>query len=504
MRRMGLGWMLVVVVVAAPALASETSKRLVARGLIDLDADREAEALVSFDKAVADDPQDAVAVYYRGITRGHLEGPAAAIADLEQALRLRPEFPRASFELGVALVRSERPAEALPHLQAVANDAELYARAALFAGIAHLKLGELDAARAELRRAAQEPELARAAHYYEAAVEAQSGRPMRARALLEEVVAGGDGPMVEEARELLNEIEPDPRPYSLSASTGFQYDSNVVLAPSDGDLQDDLGISDEADGRATFGLGGRWVPFRSDFGRLQVGYDFSQSLHFKLSEYDIQAHGVGGDLAGAVGPIDGGFYAWYDFHLLDNEKFLARATFLPWLGWQLDDHWRSEVSVRLRRDDFYGDDYGVRDAQQTLSGFRQFYFLTPERFGWVGYRYDWVDSISNDVESKRYQFDAHEFETGLSFDVVPWLRVDAEYSYRAEHYDKASEQPYLGSLQAQPRREDDAHRGQLALRFEALSWLDVVTGVSVTDSASTQNDFQYDRVVAALGLEARY
>lgn len=491
-------------VAVAPLHASELSKRLVARGLIELDAEREQAALGLFEQAVADDPNDPIALYYRGITRGQTGTAGDAIADLEEALRLRPEFPRASFELGVALVRAERPAEAVPHLEAAAVDPEIAARAALFEGIARLRLGELDAARVRLRRAATDPAVARSAHYYEAAVEAQSGNTMRARTLLEGVVAEGDGPLGEEASALLAELPPEPRPYSLTASSGFQYDSNVILAPTDSEVQDDLGISDEADGRAMFGLGGRWIPYRTDFGRLQVGYDFSQSLHFDLSEYDIQAHGVGGDVAGMVGPFDWGFYAWYDFHFLDNEKFLSRGTFLPWLGLQTHDQWRTEVSVRLRRDDFYGDDYGVRDAAQSLFGLREFFFLTPDRFAWIGYRYDLVNSISDDVESRRFEFYAHEVEAGVSISILPRLSVDAEYSYRNETYDRASEVPYLGSLEQQPRREDDAHRGQVALRLRVLEWLEVISGVGVTDSASTQDDFQYDRVVAGLSLEARY
>ena len=489
-------------VAAGTAAASEQSKILYSRGLVELNEGREQEAMERFDAAVAADARDPLALYYRGVTRGRLGDLEGAIADLEASLRERPDLPRASLELGAALLRAGRPAEAAENLAAARRDPELAGRATLFEGIARLRLGETEAAAELLREASLEADQNVAASYYLGVIEYQSGRHLRARGLLEEVVAADpDSPTAAEAKALLDEIGPDEPPYRLLASAGFQYDSNVLLAPTGDAIQDDLLISDEADGRGVFGASARWIPVLTDYGRFQLGYDFYQSLHFDLTEFDIQSHGVGGDLAGVAGDFDWGAYGWYDFHFLDGEKFLSRLTFLPWLGWRPHPDWRTELSVRLRNDDFYGEDYGVRDSSQALYGIRQFYHVDADRFGWVGYRYDDVDSASDEVSSRRFEYSAHEVEAGLYWQVVPRAVIEAEYSYRAERYDDASEVPFDGQPGLLPRREDDAHRGQLALRLELTEHVALIQGVAITDSASTQDPFAYDRIVGSILLE---
>lgn len=496
----GAAWL----VAALPVGASEQSKLLYSRGLIEVAGERDQEALRLFDAAVAADASDAMALYYRGVTRGRLGDLEGAIADLEAALDRRPAFPRASFELGVALLRVERDAEAAERLLVVRDDYEVGGRATLFAGVALLRLGEFDAADQVLREADREDDQHVAVTYYRGVVAFQRGHRHRARALLTEVVAiEPDGATGAEARALLEQIGDDPPPYHIRASAGFQYDSNVLLAPSGDAIQDDLLISEEADTRAVIGASGRWLPVRGDFGRLQIGYDFHQGLHFDLREFDIQSHGVGGDISGVFRAFDWGVYGWYDFHLLDGSRFLSRLTFLPWLGWRANEHWRTEVSTRLRNDDFYGDDYGVRDSSQALFGLRQFAYLTEERFGWIGYRYDVIDSASDAISSRRFEFDAHEIELGMYWRILPRAVLEADYAFRAERYDRASEVRFDGGPGLLPRREDDVHRAQVGVRFEITDHFSVLGGVSGTDSWSNQDAFRYDRFVASLVLEAQ-
>jgi len=493
-----------VLLLANLAVASEQSKILYSRGLVELNELREREALELFEAAVAADASDPLALYYRGVTRGRLGDTNGAITDLEAALQHRPDLSRAALELGAALLRAERFAEAASRLHSVTSDPEVGNRATLLEGIARLRLGELDAAERLLRAAGDTDDQRVPTLYYRAVVEYQRGYHHRARSLLREVIAAdSESATAVEAKALLEQIGGEERPYHLNALTGFQYDSNVLLAPTGDAVQDDLGISGEADGRAVFGAGARWAPVRTDFGRVQVGYDFFQSLHFDLSEFDIQSHGIGGDIAGARGAFDWGVYGWSDFHFLDGEKFLSRLTFLPWLGWRANESWRTEISARLRNDDFYGDDYGVRDASQGLYGLRQFYHVSPTRFAWIGYRYDVVDSTSNEVDSRRFEFYGHEFETGIYWELLPQVAFEADYSYRSERYDSASKVNFIGAGGLLPRREDDAHRGQISVRLDLTEHFSLVQGVSVTDSRSTQGGFEYDRIVGSVALEAK-
>ena len=90
---------------AASAQGSVKSKMLYSRGVIELNGGRTQAALDLFNQAVAEDPSDGYALYYRGVTRGQLGDHDGAISDLTAALNAQPTLKRAALELGIALVQ---------------------------------------------------------------------------------------------------------------------------------------------------------------------------------------------------------------------------------------------------------------------------------------------------------------------------------------------------------------------------------------------------------------
>src|SRR5437879_916463 len=104
---------------ALPILASEQSDLLQAEGLEALHRGAVEEALAAFDQAVAADPEDVFALYYRAMARGRLQDYYGAIGDLETVLERRPDLDEAAFELGVLLVQNRHYSAAIaPLIQA--------------------------------------------------------------------------------------------------------------------------------------------------------------------------------------------------------------------------------------------------------------------------------------------------------------------------------------------------------------------------------------------------
>src|ERR1043166_6863844 len=96
MKRLALISILLVRLLAGGvAAASEQSELLSARALLEFHKGRYAVALPLFDQAVAADPKDVYALYYRGMTHGRLGNAAAAAADLRTALALKPDLDQA-------------------------------------------------------------------------------------------------------------------------------------------------------------------------------------------------------------------------------------------------------------------------------------------------------------------------------------------------------------------------------------------------------------------------
>src|SRR5512139_1120977 len=84
-----------------PTLANARSQALYAKGLIPFHAGRWDDAYRLFDEAVGADAEDALAVYYRGLTAARRGMTDPAVKDIQLALRLWPDLPGAALDLGV-------------------------------------------------------------------------------------------------------------------------------------------------------------------------------------------------------------------------------------------------------------------------------------------------------------------------------------------------------------------------------------------------------------------
>lgn len=545
-----------VLVLAALALpvgsaqASVRSKMLYSRGVLQLNAGNTQTALDLFEKAVEADPQDGYALYYRGVTRGQLGDNDGAIADLSEALRVQPTLTRAALELGIALVQKEEYNDAIPFLERARESEELEARASFFLGICRLRRGEYAESRALFDRAAAgDPKLAASTHYYEGIIAYREGEREQAIGHFQAVVDGAPGSQIAgEAQQLVDALQTNARPWSLWASTGFQYDSNVLLGPgSTDDSSDPEFVSGEGDGRAVFNLGGSYRFVDREWVALSAGYDFFQSLHFDLGEteqlvfnenpdpndpndffttkkksccssFNIQNHGAVADLTFVTDYFDAGLLGRFDFALRETDKFLSSGTVLPWTAVRHTDWAETQLSFRWLINDFYGgdaegEDFDVRDAYNYAGAIREVFDLGAARYVWLGYRYDNEDPVGNDDGSQSFAYDGHQFETGFSWTLPSAYGMEAGYTYRHETYDDASRIPVfvdpndpgegLNEDGLRPLRRDNVHGFYVLLHIPLPSYFELTTGFFSTFNNSNQQEFEYNRLVGTIGITAR-
>jgi tetratricopeptide (TPR) repeat protein len=201
-----------------------------------------------------------------------------------------PELrPEASFELGRALAAAGRDAEALGAFERALAREPGSGSVELHRALVLRRLGRHDEAEAALERAAQlEPALAPEVLLLRGVARARQGDPLEGRRLLGEAVAlDGDGEAARRARALLGAAPPPGRRYSLMAQSGIEYDSNVTL---------DSGLpivgtgSNRQDLVSTFAAGGLVRALQSERASLTLGYRFDGTLHFDLSDYDLENH----------------------------------------------------------------------------------------------------------------------------------------------------------------------------------------------------------------------
>lgn len=479
--------------------ASEQSEAIYSRGLINFHAGRYQDALAELEQAVAADADDVYARYYRGVTRARLNDYRGAADDLRAVAEANPQLEQATLELGVALVEGEEYRAALPWLERAQQVESLQPEASFFLGIAQLRLGQLDAARGNFERSANDPRLSLATSYYQGVVAYQSKDRSSAEAHFKQVVAAQpDSEMAREANRFLEAIAngstiASSALYSVYAEVGFQYDSNVQLAPSDDSIKSDQGISDQADGRATILAGGTLTPWRSEHAQLSLGYEFFQSLHFDLDDFNLQDHRPVVQFSYDWAPVRMGVQGRYDFYLQQTHSFLQQAQVVPWFAIDEGEWTHSELIPRFRYRDFLDD-----PEDPVLDGFnysvlaRQYLHLgQADRYLYVGYRFDHEDPSDHDGEP--FGYDGHEINTGIGFTLPAEIGLQAEYAFRHESYGDGSK-----------GRDDDEHLVGFAISKALFEHFSVTLAYFGDFNRSNKGPFRYDRNVGSIAFGVRF
>jgi Tfp pilus assembly protein PilF len=496
------------------ALATERSQLLTSRGLVELNAAHYSEALPLLDQAVADDEADVYARYYRAVARSRLQDNEGAIADLRVVLATKPELHVAALDLGVALIEMQQYREALPWLEQAQVEHELNPRASLFLGLAQLRLRQMQEARQNFQRAAESPKEHLAATYYLGVVDYQTGNWSAARESFSYVVtADRDSAVGREAAAFLSALgQRERRRYGLYGGIGFQYDSNVILAPGNsGAAEDVLGVSHQGDGLTIFTAGGTLVPWQTDDVTLSVGYDFFQSVHFNLHEFDLQDDGPSLQVAGEIAGVRLGLLGRYDYYLLGSQSFLQQATAVPWLSVPLGNFGRTDLSFDVMRRDYKQRAYSILDAFHYALAVQQYmYFGDSNRYLSIGYQFDRDDPVISqrlvqegeftEAAAQSFGYHGDEVDLGVGLPLPAEVTTVLTYSFRHEVYAEESGM----FTPSGNRRRDNEHVIILAARRELWEHVALTAAFLADFNDSNDPPFEYDRQIVSLGIEGRY
>jgi Tfp pilus assembly protein PilF len=480
--------------VSTGAGASEQSERLYSRGLVDFHAGRYTQALALFQQAVDADPEDVYARYYRGVTSARLNDFAAAAADLRRVVAQQPNLAPAKLELGMALVQEHAYQEAVPWLEQAQQVAKLDAAASLFLGIAQLRMEQPDAARQQFQRAARDPQLRTAAQYYEGVVDYRQGRQAQAVEEFTQVArASPDSEIGRESLAHLGILQPaGQRAYQVHGGVGFEYDSNVKLLPSDQALNLP-NAGQQEDERMVLTAGGTYIPWQNDRAQIALGYDFLQSLHFHLTDFNLQDQHLSAQGALAAGPLLLGAAATYDYNLRKDDSFLQEVNALPWMTLPEGGFGRTDVFYRMRWRDFFEQPFvQLFDGFNNSVGVRQVVYAgTPDRYASIGYRFD--NEGPNHQAGNVFGYNGNEVSTSVGWLLPAAVSATAGYVYRHDSYDAASN-----------GRRDNEHLVSVVGERPINEYLSVQLAYYGTFNNSNQRVFEYNRNIVSLSLLGRY
>jgi Flp pilus assembly protein TadD len=499
--------------VSAPARADVRSQVLYARGLVPFNDGQWEQAYRLFNDAVGSDPSDAMALYYRGLTQAHRGMLGPAIQDLEQALKLNPALPHAALDLGITYFDTGQYATARTWLQRAREQPADRFTAAYFLGLALYRLGDYAAAQASLKEAEPDPELRWSAHYYEGLALLKQGKPGAARAELAAVTREQPQTEIGRAAQAYSggEIRQPPaalgarreKPWSLYAGLAFQYDSNVMLAPSDSELKTAQGISRKGDGRAAIEAGGDYVLLDSDVGSVRAEYDFYQSMHFRLTQFDLQGHRVRLDAGAQPAPLGYGLAVTYDFYALNYQSFFQEGLLTPWVAYAESPGAATQAYYTFRGRDFFRKPFDpARDGIDNAFGLRQYLALgAVDRVLSFGYQFDSESTSAND-----FDYTGHQGDIEMVLPVMDLATAQLGYLFRLEDYRHPNSRAAFTV-----RRHDSEHEFTVAVSRNltehvalTLAYIGVINNsniIEVFSDSSGHRPFEYDRHIVS--VEAR-
>lgn len=519
-----LGAVALVVFTAAAVTAADRSPSAFDRGLSAYRSGAYAESVSLFDQALQQRPDDAVALYYRGLAEAHSKQWPAAIADLEKAAPQLPDVPVAG-DLGVANYYAGNRAEATRWLQKAALDKRSAAPANLLLGIIAYEGGDLPSAQRYLAEAdaAGDSRVKGTAAYYLGLIAVRDAHPADARNSFVQAQAAGEPAVAQAATGYLTTLSSArpgeaarlAAPYSLYAAGSFQYDSNLLIADIPLSQRQALPFNDSKDdGRFAIGLGADYTLLSDDQMFLQFGYDFYQSLNFSVDRLDLQGHTLWGVFEYGDGIVVPGFQGAYNIYLSDGTStYLSRLWGSPYVVIQEAGFGQSEVSYTITGDNYIGAPFNpYRDSYNNAVGLRQSFFLfgAPDRRIDVGYQWSNVDTVSSSAGAADFDERSNAVDVAVTYNLPEIVWIQARWLFSNDNYLNGNSraapvrtvQPDGTVTVSRLRRRDDRNVVSLVLTRDLPGGLYASLGYYWTDSGSNIPVFQYSRsiVSATVGL----
>src|SRR5687767_2499755 len=296
------------------------------------------QAEADFRAVVAEDPADAEAHYYLGLSLLDQNHPGEAVESFNQSLRLDPTADEVRAARATANIRLRNFDAAEEDLDVLRPDPRWQSLVDYLTGQLQYAQGDLEAAAESFARAKRAGSTeAEPAGFYEGLTYLRMRQLVRARSSFRESALGPDrDPTVAAASRQLDLVLAEQagrtKPWEIELTLAYEYDSNVIqISP---DIPTPVGISDEADSRFIIQPRANYSFIQTE--RVDAGVEGTGyfSFHFDLNDFDVASYQAGPYINYRLRE---NLYlsARYGFNYIDlgYEDFLTRHILTPQLTW---------------------------------------------------------------------------------------------------------------------------------------------------------------------------
>ncbi len=248
--------------------------------------------------------------------------------------------------------------------------------------------------------------------------------------------------------------------FDIGVGIGSEYDSNITV-----DAQDLT--TNEGDVAALLEANLSFKPIHDGNTSLEIGYDFFQSLHDDLSDFDLQIHGLSLSGSTKISGVDASANYRFSHILLGGDPFLDIHSIRPTLGFYVRQDVYVSAAYEYQWRDY--DDLAPRDSHQHNIGITGYYFFAPKSNIHAGYKL-----VREKADGPEFTYWGHYFDAGIKIpievgNVTPIFRATYRYSVKdfsnltpligeerldkRHHFRASLEAPIVGNVSLKPQYE---------------------------------------------------
>ncbi|MEQ1865870.1 MAG: hypothetical protein ABL996_14630 [Micropepsaceae bacterium] len=287
----------------------------------------------------------------------------------------------------------------------------------------------------------------------------------------------------------------------LDLEGGIEVDDNVAVNQNIDENGDKIDASSgSSDFAATFEVDAGYKVIDTDDSRIEIGYNFFQSLYQDLNEFNYTEHTPSLNAWTKVGGVKLGITYTYLNASLDNDFFLEEHIFSPSITAYVTEQIYVSAFYRYL-DKNYNHLDGRRDARTQQPGGDVFYYWDKANRGYVsaGASYTIEDTDITPVDYPSYGYDGVSLRGAvqLPFDAFERKsRLRLAYAFQQRDYDElTSTPPPVGA-----RREDERHTVRLKLEVDVMGNMKAIGEYRFIDRNSNLVTADYQENIASAAL----
>jgi Tfp pilus assembly protein PilF len=430
---------------------------------------------------------------------------------LQESLRLKADYRPAQLMLADTFLAMDQPKEARPILQDLLAANYEPGQTAFLMGVAATKEGQYSEALDYFRKAEAEPKVAQDAKFQASLALAALNRVKEAKKAMEESIAlnpqSQTADFAKRYMGVLSQRVEELRPFHITVSSGFDYDSNVTLAPGAG--AEVAKVSGQASAVFYQNALMEYTVLPAGPFSVLTQYNYFQNFHPAVKGYDIMSHFMG--LTPTYAFKSGRFWLPMSFTFMDlqSDKYYTGFLVTPTYLHMATDHLGLEVGAKFNRQYYWSPVFYPQDDRsgKMWGGNVGAYYFFKKQKGFVQARFGyWYNNTTgNNWDSSSFNLllaalwpitDKLKYNIFLDLTHQPFDNT----FYNGETVGNVAGAPLL----SQPKRRDQILMFGMQASYELVKGLEAGVHWYFIRDNSNITLYNYSRHIAGGQIAYRY